>query len=68
MVLSVIWFFGFAGYIWISDTQDKTDFYIGQLSVCSDINDIANESLSYIPAAPASASAFLRWSMPSVIA
>ena len=48
VVLSIIWFVGFAWYVWSSDRQHKTDFYVGRLSVCSDINDMANESLSYI--------------------
>jgi len=48
VILSVIWFIGFAGYIWHADRKEKADFYVWQLHMCSEIWDTENESLNYI--------------------
>jgi hypothetical protein len=48
VILSVIWFIGFAGYIWHADRKEKAAFYVSQLNVCSEIWETENESLKYI--------------------
>jgi len=48
IVLSVIWFIGFAGYIWIYSVRDASDFHRWQLDVCNSILNMDNEALQYI--------------------
>jgi hypothetical protein len=48
IVSSVIWFIGFAGYIWIYSTRDASDFYGSQLGMCYTILNVDNEALQYI--------------------
>jgi hypothetical protein len=48
IVSSVIWFVGFAGYIWIFSTRDASDFYGSQLGMCYTILNVDNEALQYI--------------------
>jgi hypothetical protein len=47
IVLSVIWFIVFGGYLWTSANTHISDFYKWRLNVCYDIWTTANESLPY---------------------
>jgi len=47
IVLSVIWFVGFAAFIWVLDMRDKSDFLGHQLHFCGLILDTDTESLQY---------------------
>ncbi len=46
--MSIIWFVGLAGYLWVSGTQSAAKFYGGQLSMWWMILNVDNESLQYI--------------------
>src|SRR5271168_1648114 len=48
IVLSVIWFFGFAGYVWTDSIHNVGEFYGWQLGMCVAILDTKNGSLQYI--------------------
>src|SRR5437016_6346166 len=48
IVLSVLWFIGFGGWIRISGVQHISDFYSWQLKMCYAILGTDNESLQYI--------------------
>ena len=48
IVLSVIWFFGFAGVVWIWDILDKGEFYGWQLRMCDVLLDEKTESLQFL--------------------
>jgi hypothetical protein len=43
IVVSVIWFVGFAGYVWIDSNRHSDDFHISQLKLCGDIWDTEME-------------------------
>jgi len=47
IVLSVIWFIGFAGYIWNSSVQNNLNFYSYQLESCYTLLNLENDSLQY---------------------
>lgn len=49
LVVSVIWFIGFGGYLWVSGVGHMSDFHMSQLKMCGTIMDVANEALQYIP-------------------
>jgi len=48
IVMSVVWFFGFAGFVWIWDTRERGTFYGWQLKMCDAILSTKNESLQYL--------------------
>jgi hypothetical protein len=48
ILLSMIWFVSFAGFIWTSNNRHAADFYGGQLRLCQAILDSYNFSLQYI--------------------
>ncbi len=48
IVLSVMWFIGFEGYIWHIGNRNVFDFYSSSLHMCSTILDTDNEALQYI--------------------
>lgn len=45
VILSVVWFIGFAGYIWSWDRQETASFYAMQLSLCSAAHRMVAQSL-----------------------
>jgi hypothetical protein len=45
IVVSVIWFIAFGGYVWSDSTRHNVDFYEFQLRMCNAIWEVANESL-----------------------
>jgi hypothetical protein len=44
IVVSVVWFIGFGGYVWSDSTRRNGDFYSSQLGMCKLILDTDNES------------------------
>jgi hypothetical protein len=48
IVMSVVWFFGFAGFVWIRDTRERGTFYGWQLKMCDTILSTNNESLQFL--------------------
>jgi hypothetical protein len=43
VLLSIIWFIGFAAYVWYGDRKHKSDFYLSSLGFCSRLWDGAAE-------------------------
>jgi hypothetical protein len=48
VVASVVWFLGFAGYIWHSNLDQLSEHYGSSLHLCSTMLDMADESLQQI--------------------
>jgi hypothetical protein len=48
MVLSVIWFVGFGGFLWIGETSHNADSYGVKLRNCAAILEFSNEPSQYI--------------------
>ncbi len=48
VLLSVIWFVGFAWFLWTGSKGHALDFYGGQLRMCGAILDADNSALQYI--------------------
>ena len=48
IVLSVIWFLGFGGYVWIWDNRTKSEFYGWQLKMCDVVLSERNGSLQFL--------------------
>jgi hypothetical protein len=46
IVLSVIWFVGFGGFLWTSEVERIGDFFTSQLRTCKAILDADDEGLS----------------------
>src|SRR5436190_18951978 len=47
IILSVIWFIGFGGYIWFSNIQQLNDLYSIDLRACSETFDRTQNSINY---------------------
>jgi len=48
IMLSVIWFIGFGGYVWVREGNEKAKFFWGQSMICNSILSTRNESLQSI--------------------
>jgi hypothetical protein len=48
IVLSVLWFIGFGGFLWTNGVGHISEFHRGQLEGCYRILNADNESLQYI--------------------
>jgi hypothetical protein len=48
IVLSIVWFVGFAGFIWIWSNRERGDFYSYQLGMCYRLLEVNNEALQYL--------------------
>jgi hypothetical protein len=46
IVLSIVWFIGFAAFVWVSERQRIGDFYERQLGLCKAILDMDNENVA----------------------
>jgi len=48
IAVSVIWFFGFAGYLWVDSNNRNADFYAAIVHMCDSALHINNQSLQHL--------------------